>query len=142
MLKQFAIQIFNKYLQCHLSPPDGLRKTSHNKSNGDMDEMEQNDRDRYKEQLIIIGALGREEPSHSLPILCKLLEEKTRCLQAFLERIYTNSANLNVSSTDGLEQLYEDILWIILVAAHVLSMESVGVVHIIAVRKRIVYIAL
>lgn len=91
-----------------------------------MDEIEQSDRDRYKEQLIIIGALGREEPSHALPILCKLLEEKTRCLQAHLERIYTNSANLNVSSTDGLEQLYEDILWIILVSAHVLSMESVG----------------
>lgn len=91
-----------------------------------MDEMEQSDRDRYKEQLIIIGTLGREEPSHSVPILCKLLEEKTRCLQAHLERIYTNSANLNVSSTDGLDELYEDILWIILVSAHVLSMESVG----------------
>lgn len=88
--------------------------------------MEQSDRDRYKEQLIIIGTLGREEVSHSLAILCKLLEEKTRCLQAHLERIYTNSANLNVSSTDGLESLYEDILWIILVSAHVLSMESVG----------------
>lgn len=125
-MKQFSIQIFNKYLQRHLSPPDGLRKTLPNQSNGDMDDIEQSDRDRYKEQLIIIGALGREEPSHSLPILGRLLEEKTRCLQAHLERIYTNSTNLNISSTDGLEQLYEDILWIILVSAHVLSMESVG----------------
>lgn len=126
MLKQLAIQIFNKYLQCHLSPPDGLRKATDNQNTSDMDEIEQSDRDRYKEQLIIIGVLGREEPCHALPILCKLLEEKTRCLQAHLERIYTNSANLNVSSTDGLEQLYEDILWIILVSAHVLSMDAVG----------------
>lgn len=126
LLKQFAIQIFNKYLQCHLSPPDGLRKSTPDQSTGDMDEIEQTDRDRYKEQLIIIGALGREEPSHALSILCKLLEEKTRLLQAHLERIYANSANLNVSSTDGLEQLYEDILWIILISANVMSMESVG----------------
>lgn len=103
-----------------------------------MDEIEQSDRDRYKEQLIIIGALGREEPSHSLAILCKLLEEKTRCLQAHLERIYTNSANLNISSTEGLEQLYEDILWIILVSAHVLSMESVGKINIGSIVTRIV----
>lgn len=92
------------------------------------DEFEQSDRDRYKEQLIIIGALGREEPTHALPILCKLLEDKTRCLQAHLERVYSNAVNLNVdsSSSEGVEQLYEDILWIILVSAHVMSMESVG----------------
>lgn len=90
------------------------------------EELEQSDRDRYKEQLIIIGTLGREEPSNALPILCKLLEEKTRCFQAHLERVYTNAVNLNVDSSEGLEQLYDDILWIILVSAHVLSMESVG----------------
>ncbi|KAG4069052.1 hypothetical protein HA402_008363 [Bradysia odoriphaga] len=126
LLKQYSIQVFNKYLQCHLAPPDGLRKASLNTSRDMDDELEQKDRDRYKEQLIIIGALGREEPSHALPILCKLLEEKTRCLQAHLERVYTNAVNLNVDSSEGVEQLYDDILWIILVSAHVMSMESVG----------------
>lgn len=106
-----------------MSGPDGLRGII--ESYDDPDD-EQNDRDEYKEQLIIIGNCARENPSHSLTILSKLLEEKTRHLHLQLQTMYTNENQLNVSATKMLDILYEDIHWILLIAGHVIAMESAG----------------
>lgn len=95
-------------------------------TNYDDPDDDQLDRTEYKEQLIIIGNFARENPSHSLTILSKLLEEKTRQLHMQLQTMYSSGNQLNVSATKVLDTLYEDIHWIMLIAGHVIAMESVG----------------
>lgn len=122
------MQIFNKYLQCHLSAPNGIRNltNSNSSSSFDCEDTEQSDSEVYKEQLIIIGNFARENPGHSLNILSKLLEEKTRQLQSQLQAMTCVPNQLNASSTTMLEALFEDIHWTILIAGHVVAMESIG----------------
>lgn len=105
-----------------MSAPEGLRTSSESS----FDDDEEIDRDKYKEQLIIIGNLARESPGHSLTILSKLLEEKTRQLQAQFQAMYTNGNQLNMSITKAMEILFEDIHWLLLICGHVVAMESSG----------------
>lgn len=110
-----------------MSAPNGLRNLSpSNSSSFDCDDTEQNDRELYKEQLIIIGHFARENPGHSLNILGKLLEEKTRQLHGQLQTMCSGAHQLNVSNTATLDALFEDFHWIVLIAGHVIAMESVG----------------
>lgn len=126
-IQEYSTQIFNKYLQCHLSAPHGIRNPSNaNPVSYDLDDTDQNDREQYREQLIIIGHLARENPGHSLNILSKLLEERTRQLRGVLEAMATGSHQLNVSNQAITETLYEDLHWIVLIAGHVIAMESNG----------------
>lgn len=48
-------QIFNKYMQCHLSPSYGTRGAGREWNDLEIKEFEEDDRERFKEQLIIIG---------------------------------------------------------------------------------------
>lgn len=130
MIQRYAAQIFNKYLQCHLSAPDGLRDIANITArfyDQQIDEYEPNDSEQYKEQLILIGTFAREDPGHALPILCKLLEQKARIYHAELQKAYSNGSTLAESGpSDQLKILYEDIHWLLLISTHVLSMECVG----------------
>lgn len=122
MIQEYSLQIFNKYLQCHLSGPDGLRSIFESSEESECE----SDREEYKEQLIIIGNFARENPGHSLTILSKLLEEKTRLLQNQLQAMFSSGNQLNMSITKQLFILFEDIHWLLLIAGHVMTMESVG----------------
>lgn len=54
--KQSSIQIFNTYLQCHLSPPDGRRGAGGKDLNSqEIDSTEEDDTLKFKEQLQTIG---------------------------------------------------------------------------------------
>uniref|UniRef100_A0A1Y1LNF7 Exportin-4 n=1 Tax=Photinus pyralis TaxID=7054 RepID=A0A1Y1LNF7_PHOPY len=64
---QSATRIFNSYLQCHLAPPEGSRMQE--KDNEEIEDNEDNDRIKFKDQLQIIGMFGRMVPLHCLPIL-------------------------------------------------------------------------
>lgn len=69
-LGECSKRIFNKYLQCHLAPPDGCRQSSI----GELEEIEDNednDRIHFRDQLQAIGQFGRLVPDHSLPVLFK-----------------------------------------------------------------------
>ena len=54
--KEASMQIFNVYLKCHLSPPDGTRGIGVTDSE-EIDTCEENDRTKFKEQLQIIGKM-------------------------------------------------------------------------------------
>lgn len=103
-----------------MSAPEGLRTSS------EFDDDDECDREKYKEQLIIIGNLARENPGHSLTILSKLIEEKTRQLQAQFQAMYTNGNQLNMSIEKAMEILFEDVHWLLLISGHVVAMESSG----------------
>lgn len=127
ILHPYLTEIFNKYLQCHLSPPDGIYSITALDSD-EITESEQKDRDKYKEQLTIIGAFGREFPGHSLPLLAKLLEEKIRRLRGQLLRIHSSGGAVGAADGDTklLDALYEDIHWLLLIIGHVLCKDYEG----------------
>lgn len=122
----FITQMFEKYIQYHLAAPDGMRGVGRDgEASDEIAEFEESDRERFKEQLIIIGYFGREILSHSLPLLSKLLEDRTRCLGAQLHMLHSNKT-MNVDSSKALVNLFEDIHWLLLVAGHVLALEADG----------------
>nr|CAD7403478.1 unnamed protein product [Timema poppensis] len=122
--KQSAMQIFNTYLKCHLSPPDGTRGQGRELDVEEIDDTEENDRTKFQDQLMTIGVVGRHVPGHSLTILCKLLEERTRRLYGQLQRLHSQA--MNISDNSILDCLFEDIHWLVLIAGHVVSMDSQG----------------
>ncbi len=71
--KSHATQIFNLHLQCHLAAPDGLRNQREDgvtaEEDDEVNEVEEDDRELFEDQLGSIGALGRAVPEHSLPLL-------------------------------------------------------------------------
>lgn len=67
-VEECSKKIFDKYIQCHLAPPDGCRQSN----NWDVEEIEDNedsDRITYKDQLQAIGMFGRVIPEYALPVL-------------------------------------------------------------------------
>lgn len=113
--------MFNKYLQCRLSVPDGMRSLD---AGSDCSDNDQPDRERYRDQLVIIGLFGRERPGHSLPLLAKLLEERGRHLHAHLQHVFDANISNNPSDTLIRENLFEDINWLLMISAHVLAYEA------------------
>lgn len=127
--KTSVAQMFDKYLQCHLSPPEGILGTFRNDIDDEVDEDEAGDRIRFKEQLIIVGMFGREVVAHSLPIMSKLLEEKVRRLYGQLQLLFQEYRTTRKNSPADLrvlENLYEDIHWTVLIAGHVLANDLDG----------------
>ncbi|GAB0097174.1 LOW QUALITY PROTEIN: exportin-4 [Sergentomyia squamirostris] len=125
-LNPYLMEIFNKCLQCHISPPDGVRPMVQ-ADFGELYSNDLNDRERYREQLIIIGTFGREFPQHSLTVLAKLLEAKVRLLREQLQQMHTRLVQNNQAiDTVRLEPVFEDLQWLMLIAGHVLCTEAEG----------------
>ena len=96
-----GIQVFDCYVQCNLAAPDGIRGATNETNDSDEDDIndsEESDRQRYKEVLGTIGALGREAPSHSIPLLCNLLEGRLSRLHGQIQRL-VQSGSLLIGNT-------------------------------------------
>lgn len=123
IMKQCAIQMFNVYLQCHLAPPHGAR--IHIDVEGEViEEAEDNDRIKFKDQMQIVGVFGRNALDHSLILLCRLLEEKAQQLSAHLQRMQSQAMTINDSN--ALDNVFEDIHWLVLITGHVLCIDCEG----------------
>ncbi|KAG7176057.1 Exportin-4-like [Homarus americanus] len=110
-VKQSATLIFDTYLKCHLAPPEGSRVPV------DADEISetiQPDRIAFKEQLVLIGLCGRQAPEHSVPLLMQLMEDRISRMRTQLTHILSN--NLTIAENSQLDQLYEDIHWLLLIS--------------------------
>ncbi|XP_076041566.1 exportin-4-like isoform X2 [Oratosquilla oratoria] len=121
-VKQSATLIFDTYLKCHLAPPEGSRLSVD--AGDDIADAVQSDRLAFKEQLLMIGLCGRQVPEHSVPLLTQLLEERVGRLRTQLAHIHTN--NLTIGDNSQLDQLFEDIHWLLLIAGHVTTMDNEG----------------
>ena len=69
-IKQHSRVIFEKFANCHINGPLA--------GDQEVNEAEESEREAYKEQLIIIGFLGRMDLEHSLGYLAGHLEMKMR----------------------------------------------------------------
>ncbi|KAM8857681.1 exportin-4 isoform 1-T1 [Synchiropus picturatus] len=130
---QPAIQVFNSYIQCHLAAPEGTRNlsvngiTSHDEE--EINEIQEDDRELFSDQLSSIGMLGRVAADHCIPLLTSLLEERvTRLhgqLQSTQQQLMTTS-DLKSEDRKVLDELYEDIHWLILVSGYLLADDAQG----------------
>ncbi|XP_071566040.1 exportin-4 [Temnothorax nylanderi] len=122
--KQSSIQIFNTYLRCHLSSPEGVRNAGGKSLSEEVADVEDDDKVKFKEQLQIVGNFGRQVPDHSLPLLAQLLEDRIHKLRDNLNNMVEQ--NESSSRPASMDELYEDLHWLILITGHVLCMESEG----------------
>jgi hypothetical protein len=53
-------------------------------------------------------------PAHSLPLLAKLLEDRTNRLQGQLQQMHLQA--MNISDVNILECLFEDLHWLVVIA--------------------------
>ncbi|XP_076244217.1 exportin-4 isoform X2 [Calliopsis andreniformis] len=121
---QSSGQILSMYLQCHLFAPEGKRNTEQKNFDNEEFGIEEDDKTKYKEQLQTVGIFGRQVLSHSLPLLAQLIEARTSKLQEYLNTIAEQAELLNTMNI--MNRLYEDIHWLLLIAGHILCMESIG----------------
>ncbi|XP_011873971.1 PREDICTED: exportin-4-like isoform X2 [Vollenhovia emeryi] len=122
--KESSIQIFNVYLRCHLSPPEGVRNAGGNSLSEEVADVEDDDTVKFKDQLQIIGNFGRYVPDHALPLLAQLLEDRIHKLRDNLNILVEQ--NESSSRPASMNELYEDLHWLILITGHVLCMEAGG----------------
>ncbi|XP_063234006.1 exportin-4-like [Bacillus rossius redtenbacheri] len=119
-----AAQVLGTYVRCHLSPPHGCRGQGAELNTEDIDETEEDDRTKFKDQLQIIGVFGRHVPEQALGLLTGALEERTHSLHAQLQGVQAHA--MNISDNNALACLFEDLHWLVMIASHVLCMESDG----------------
>ncbi|CAG5865314.1 unnamed protein product [Menidia menidia] len=110
---QPAIQVFNSYIQCHLAAPDGTRNLSVNGISShdeeEINEIQEDDRELFSDQL--------------------LLEDRVNRLHGQLQRTQQHlMAASDLGSVDRkvLDDLYEDIHWLILVSGYLLADDPQG----------------
>lgn len=63
--------------------------------------------------------------------MARLIEDRTSKLSDQLNRIADQSQPMSISSSSLVEALYEDMHWLVLLAGHVLCMESEGEVALV-----------
>ncbi len=134
-LKQNAVDIFNGFLKCHLSDGSG-GQSSGSGSDEEYEDEDEDDRERFKDQLCCIGAFGRLAVDHAVPLLSRLLEERVGRLHGQLQRIHQsqrasspssrNQSDAHAHGSSILNAINEDLHWLILIAAHVLTDEAEG----------------
>eukprot|EP00070_Physeter_catodon_P046697 XP_028353591.1 exportin-4 isoform X5 [Physeter catodon] len=130
---QHAVQVFNSYIQCHLAAPDGTRNLTANgvasREEEEISELQEDDRDQFSDQLASVGMLGRIAAEHCIPLLTSLLEERVTRLHGQLQRrqqqLLAPPASGSVDSK-VLDDLYEDIHWLILVTGYLLADDTQG----------------
>ncbi|KAB0372652.1 hypothetical protein FD755_015405 [Muntiacus reevesi] len=95
----------------------------------EISELQEDDRDQFSDQLASVGMLGRIAAEHCIPLLTSLLEERVTRLHGQLQR---QQQQLLASPASGsadsktLDDLYEDIHWLILVTGYLLADDTQG----------------
>uniref|UniRef100_A0A8V0XHR7 Exportin-4 n=1 Tax=Gallus gallus TaxID=9031 RepID=A0A8V0XHR7_CHICK len=95
----------------------------------EISELQEDDRDQFCDQLASVGMLGRIAAEHCIPLLTSLLEDRVTRLHGQLQR---HQQQLLASPASGsidnkvLDDLYEDIHWLILVTGYLLANDTQG----------------
>lgn len=119
---QQGAQIFPLYLRHHLAPPDGTRRSE--EDGREIAEEEEDDRIRHKDQLAVVGLLGRHDLDTAIPLLTRILEERVDRLQCILQRAQQQA--LGPTEGAALGALNEDLHWALMITGHTLTTVSEG----------------
>ena len=117
LLRQPAVEVFNTYLKSKLITPRGWRGTQTDE--GEIFELEEDDREVFSDQLRSVGCIARSIPQHSLPLLAQSIAQCTEsCLQV-LSMVQQSPESL-YSQQNTLDSTYEDLHWLVLIAGFTL----------------------
>ncbi|XP_052755265.1 exportin-4-like [Galleria mellonella] len=119
-LQNPCIEVFNTYLHCRLSPPDGIRGLD-NLEEDVKDEMDEDDRKQHSNMLLTIGAIARKAPAHCCHVLFTLLQDRSKRLETQLQLMHMGK--LPISSGGELITLFEDLHWILMITGHFLAVD-------------------
>ncbi|XP_037281790.2 exportin-4 isoform X2 [Rhipicephalus microplus] len=114
-LKVATMRVFELYLRSRLAAPDGTRPPISDEE--EVAEEDEDDRVRYRDQLAVVGMLGRHVLPHSLPLLCRVIEDRTQRLQELLQ----GQPQAGIPMTGAHKELLEDLHWIVLITGHLLT---------------------
>lgn len=114
-LKVATMRVFELYLRSRLAAPDGTRPPISDEE--EVAEEDEDDRLRYRDQLCVVGMLGRHVLPHSLPLLCRVMEDRTQRLQELLQ----GQPQAGTPMTAAHKELLEDLHWIVLITGHLLT---------------------
>ena len=117
LLSHPATEVFNSYLESKMAAPRGWR--SDQREEGEIFELEEDDREAFSDQLHSVGCIARSIPQHSLPLLLKTLGESTSSCMGSLESIRRDPEAL-YSRQNSLDSTYEDLHWLVLISAFTL----------------------
>ncbi len=123
--EEWRIEILNTFIKCHLGAPDGIRGEGANEeTEEEIDETEEDDKTKFRDQLNSIGTFSRSVASHSLLLLARLLEDRITRFSTQLQRMHGQS--LSQSDQHMLGSLFEDLHWLLLISGHTLTLDSEG----------------
>ncbi|EDO28766.1 predicted protein [Nematostella vectensis] len=90
-------------------------------------DLEGDDRELFSDQLCSIGEFARISAAHAFPLLTALLENRVCKLEERLTALQT-AANSGspIPPIQGMENLFEDLHWLLLIAGHMIADESTG----------------
>lgn len=74
--------------------------------------------------ILFSGYFGREILSHVLPVLAILFEDKIQKLGVLLHRVHVQSLQITIGDAKIMQDLFEDLQWLLLISGHVLAMDS------------------
>ncbi len=110
--------VFDSFIKGKLSSPKGWR-SAEDLDEGEIVDVEEDDRVAYADELTSIGNIARAIPHHSLPLLISLLEEQaSQCCMLML--VVQQDPGTLRSNQSLLEALYEDLHWLTLIAGYTL----------------------
>lgn len=124
-MQHHARVIFSKFIEFNISGSG---------SDAEVNESEESEREAYKEQLIIIGFLGRMSVEHSLRQLSMHMEMKLNELCTSMDN--PDSGKLEIFEDKyqrkynfllfTVTKIFEALTWLIMIAGHVLTMDAIG----------------
>ncbi|XP_076466305.1 exportin-4-like isoform X2 [Babylonia areolata] len=124
LIQPQAAKIFSSYMMSHLSPPHGNRSKNDVAESEEVEEIEEDDREKFADQLCSIGALARTVPDHTVPLMASVLEDLVVQYSTQLTRIKEGQASGKTNLTEELSllgTLHEDLHWTLLVTTHILT---------------------
>lgn len=119
------MEVLNTYIKCHLGPPDGIRGSGASENTEEeIDESEEDDKTKYRDQLSSIGTFSRSIAAHSLVLLARLLEDRITAFSTQLQKMHGQSMSINDQHVLG--SLFEDLHWLLLISGHTITLDSEG----------------
>ncbi|XP_067950232.1 exportin-4-like [Watersipora subatra] len=126
--KKQATEIFNTYVQFHITNLSTGLDALPVIDETEYEEEDRPDKERFSEQLASLGIVGREVPEHSLATLARLIDERSEWLKVHLEK-HSQQVKSGVTDDTGQAQLnmiFEDLHWLLLIATSVLTDDAQG----------------
>ena len=117
LLTQPSVDVFNAYIKSKLIAPRGWKNAD--REEGEIFEIEEDDREAFSDQLRSIGYIARTIPHHSIPRLVELIGQCTESCVEVLSMVRLNPLSL-YSQQNTLDSTYEDLHWIVLITGFTL----------------------